>query len=247
MRIMILLVLMCGFASLVEGSVKLSPAASGLSLSYPLGCTGAHKPASEPFCVVGTAALSDVLELTLSVNIFDVDDPTKSVYFHIELATRGTEPAGLNITGGGSAKVVEEEKLFGAVVFAVIISADTVGDGRGKYDPATNRWTADIEVHADAQADIFGADAIDLPISKVVTARNGPNYDIGFDALFKETTGDSDAAGISIAFDLSLNTKESNLFFWELVGEGQLHIWLDPFIDLTPTVEVVKKEFKLST
>ncbi|EER12384.1 hypothetical protein Pmar_PMAR001183 [Perkinsus marinus ATCC 50983] len=244
MRIMILLVLTCGFASLVEGSVRLRPAAAS-PVSYPAGCTGAHKPASEPFCAVGTMDLSDVFKLNITFYIFDVDDPTKSVYFHIELATNGTEPAGLNITGGGSAKVVEKEELWGAVVFAVTISADTVGDGRGKYDPATGRWTADIEVHADAQADIFGEDAIDLPISKVVTVHNGPNYDIGFDALFKETTGDSDDAGISIAFDLSLNTKTGDLFTWELVGEGQLHIWLDPLIDLTPTVEVVKKEFKL--
>ncbi|KAF4732670.1 hypothetical protein FOZ62_008704 [Perkinsus olseni] len=98
------------------------------------------------------------------------------------MANNNTTPTGLNVTGGGSAKMV--------------------------------------------------------PIFKVVTAHIGPHFDFGLEAIFKETTGDSDDAGISIAFDLTMNTKNHDLFTWDIVGEGKLHIWWKPAIDLTPTIDV---------
>ncbi|KAF4676618.1 hypothetical protein FOL46_000082 [Perkinsus olseni] len=191
------------------------------------------------------------VEVTLHVNItvyiFDVDDPKKSVNFHIEIANNNTTPTGLNITGGGSAKVVKKEELFGAVELSVTVSAATIGDGRGKYDPSTGRYLADIKVNADAKASALDYDALDLPVSKVVTAHIGPNYDFGLEAIFKESTGDSKDAGISIAFDLTMNTKNHDLFTWDLVGEGKLHIWWKPaHIDITPTIDVFNKEFKLA-
>ncbi|KAF4694083.1 hypothetical protein FOZ60_009197 [Perkinsus olseni] len=170
-------------------------------ISYPADCTGDEGPATEPFCVTGSFNTSGGFKLNITVYIFDVDDPKKSVNFHIEMANNNTTPTGLNVTGGGSAKVVKKEELFGAVELSV-----TMG-----------------------------------PISKVVTAHIGPHFDFGLEAIFEESTGDSDDAGISIAFDLTMNTKNHDLFTWEIVGEGKLHIWWKPAIDLTPTIDVFNK------
>ncbi|KAF4716882.1 hypothetical protein FOZ63_025955 [Perkinsus olseni] len=225
---LVFLTAMYGVAALVDGSVeRMAPRRLyDTPISYPADCTGDFK-------------------LNITVYIFDVDDPKKSVNFHIEMANDNTTPTGLNVTGGGSAKVVKKEELFGAVELSVTVSAATIGDGRGKYDPSTGRYLADIKVNADAKASALDYDALDLPVSKVVTAHIGPNYDFGLEAIFKESTGDSDDAGISIAFDLTMNTKNHNLFTWEIVGEGKLHIWWKPGIDLTPTIDVFNKEFKL--
>ncbi|EEQ99709.1 hypothetical protein Pmar_PMAR010972 [Perkinsus marinus ATCC 50983] len=241
---MMLLIFVCGFAPFVESSIKLRRAA-GSPISYPKGCTGAHKPATEPFCATGTIGFAGMFTVNMTVYVFDINDPTKSVHFHVELATHGVKPTGLNITGGGSAEVVKKEELGGAVAGSVTIEANTVGDGRGKYDPKTDTWTADIGIKATVEGDVFGHDAINLPISKVVTAHIGPNSDFGMEALFKETTGDSNNQGISIAFDLTMNTKNHDLFTWELIGEGQLHVWLHPLVNWKPSIDVIHKEFKI--
>ncbi|KAF4753201.1 hypothetical protein FOZ63_013093, partial [Perkinsus olseni] len=163
---------MYGAAALVDGSVErgVPRRLFNSPISYPAGCTGAEKPATEPFCATGTFDTSGGLKANMTVYIFDVDDPKKSVNFHFEMATNNTTPTGLNITGGGSAKVVKKKELGGTVGLSVTVSAATIGHGRGKYDPSTGRYLADIEVHADAAASVFGYDALDLPVSKVVTA-----------------------------------------------------------------------------
>ncbi|KAF4694096.1 hypothetical protein FOZ60_009208 [Perkinsus olseni] len=222
---LVFLTAICGAAPLVDNWVELGVARSlyDTPISYPVNCTGAEKPATEPFCVVGSFNTSVGSKLNITVYIFNVGNLKKSVNFHIEIANNNTSPTGLNITGGGSAKVVKKEELFGAVELSVTVSAATIGDGRGKYDPSTGRYLADIKVNADAKASALDYDVLDLPVSKVVTAHIGPNYDFGLEAIFKESTGDSDDAGISIAFDLTMNTKNHDLFTWDLVGEaGQI-------------------------
>ncbi|EER12325.1 hypothetical protein Pmar_PMAR001122 [Perkinsus marinus ATCC 50983] len=241
MRIMILLVLMCGFASLVDGSVKLRRAAAS-PVSYPSGCTGAHQPASEGFCAVGTIDQSDVFKLNMTVYIFDIDDPTKSVYFHIESATNGGEPAGLNITGGGRAKVYGVD--IGPIVFAGSISAVTVGDGRGKYDPSTSTWTAGIDVQTEYERYAFGKRTFDAFISKVATARNSLNDGVGLGAVLGEKWGNS-IFGSSITVTLNLNSKMSDMYTWDLYVEYQFSMWAP----LSPPIiygTELKRTFKLS-
>ncbi|EER15360.1 hypothetical protein Pmar_PMAR001412 [Perkinsus marinus ATCC 50983] len=147
MRTMLLLVLMCGFASLVGGSVR--------HVSAPQGCTGVRKPSSSQFCAVGTID-TDASKVNITIYIFDIDDPSKSVYFHIQLAANGSEPAGLNITGGGIAKVNIVQVVKGMLFVPIRLSAETVAGGRGHYDPSTGRWTADITVIADADFMVSG-------------------------------------------------------------------------------------------
>ncbi|EEQ99710.1 hypothetical protein Pmar_PMAR010973 [Perkinsus marinus ATCC 50983] len=239
---MMLLIFVCGFAPFVESSIKLRQAA-GSPVSYPEGCTGAHKPATEPFCATGTIGRVGMFTVNMTLYLFDINDPTKSVHFHVELATRAKKPVGLNITGGGSAEVVKKEGLGGAVAGSVTIEANTVGDGRGKYDPKTDTWTADIGIKATVEGGVLGLDTINLPISNVATAHIGPNYDFGIQALFKKTTGYSNNQGISIAFDLTMNTK-NDIFTWELIGEGGFHIWLHPLVNWARSIDVIHKEFK---
>ncbi|EER12326.1 hypothetical protein Pmar_PMAR001123 [Perkinsus marinus ATCC 50983] len=245
MRIMILLVLMCAFASLIDGSVELRRAAA-IPISYPSGCTGAHKPASEPFCAVGTIDQSDVFKLNMTVYIFDIDDPTKSVYFHIESATTSggplIEPAGLNITGGGRAKVMGLD--IGPIVYTGYMSAVTVGDGRGKYDPSTDTWTADIKVQAQVELYQFGKRTFYLFMSNVFAASNDLIFGVDLGVVLQKQWGNP-VMNITMTFIFNLNSKMDDMYTWDLFGQYQWRIW-GPFSppDRYTTV-FIDKEFQI--
>mmetsp|Transcript_6216 Transcript_6216/g.7065 ORF Transcript_6216/g.7065 Transcript_6216/m.7065 type:complete len:92 (-) Transcript_6216:210-485(-) len=86
------------------------------------------------------------------------------------MALNGSQPAGLNITGGGCANVVDKELARGILEGTVELCTQTVGDGRGKFDEKTGNWNAEVEIKATAAASIFG-ESISLPVNKVVQAQ----------------------------------------------------------------------------
>ncbi|KAF4691595.1 hypothetical protein FOZ60_015174 [Perkinsus olseni] len=210
------------------------------------GCSKDKKAKEEPFCVVGTFDFTDALKLSVTTYLFDLEDAPKSTSLHFDMAIKNSAPAGLNVTGGGCAKVADKKELDDIVEGAVVLCTETVGDGVGKYDPTTGDWSADLLVKAFVEAKAFGSDFITLPaISKVVTARMGPNYDFGVDASFEESTGDEDDKGMSIAFDLTMNNKDGSITTWELNGAAKFRVWWDPFFDKHPEAKLFSRVFDL--
>ncbi|KAF4748961.1 hypothetical protein FOZ63_032149 [Perkinsus olseni] len=209
------------------------------SVVYPKGCSKDKKSKEEPFCVVGTFDFTDALKLSVTTYLFDLEDAPKSTSLHFDMAIKDSAPAGLN-------QLADKKELDDIVEGAVVLCSETVGDGVGKYDPTTGDWSADLLVKAFVEAKAFGSDFITLPaISKVITARMGPNYGFGVDASFEESTGDEDDQGMSIAFDLTMNNKDGSIITWELKGAAKFRVWWDPFFDKHPEAELFSTVFDL--
>ncbi|EER15359.1 hypothetical protein Pmar_PMAR001412 [Perkinsus marinus ATCC 50983] len=236
MRTMLLLVLMCGFASLVGGSVR--------HVSAPQGCTGVRKPSSSQFCAVGTID-TDASKVNITIYIFDIDDPSKSVYFHIQLAANGSEPAGLNITGGGIAKVNIVQVVKGMLFVPIRLSAETVAGGRGHYDPSTGRWTADITVIADADFMVSGESDLYMRMGNIVKTNMSEDHDFRLLTQLEGRTGDK-FRGMDVGLELKLRTLESDLYTWEIFCKDKYHVWLFPIADITNWHYYIWNTFNLS-
>ncbi|KAF4731296.1 hypothetical protein FOZ62_006376, partial [Perkinsus olseni] len=138
------------FSLFVTGAALISDSAGTTrrlvpgSVVYPKGCSKDKKSKEEPFCVVGTFDFTDALKLSVTTYLFDLEDAPKSTSLHFDMAIKDSAPAGLNVTGGGCAKVADKKELDDIVEGAVVLCTETVGDGVGKYDPTTGDWSADL-------------------------------------------------------------------------------------------------------
>ncbi|KAF4661885.1 hypothetical protein FOL47_006517 [Perkinsus chesapeaki] len=233
----------CGISA--GGPLSLRRLDGPTPFAFPANCTAEKKPDSEAFCALGTLSYTPGLKVNMTVYLFDAKETTKSTHFHIEMALNGSQPAGLNITGGGCANVVDKEFAEGLLEGSVELCTETVGDGRGKLDEKTGNWNAEVQVKATAEASVFGK-SFTLPVTKVVQAHIGPNYDFGLDASFQKSTGDERNEGLGIVFDLTMNTKDHSLFTWELIGAVKLHVWWHPLFDKEPEVKLFHKDFNIS-
>ncbi|KAF4738069.1 hypothetical protein FOZ63_032060 [Perkinsus olseni] len=205
--------------------------------SYPSGCTGEMKPKDEPFCAVGTVDSAPIQRVSIGIYIFDVEDTHKSTHLQFDMAIKDSVPIGLNVTGGGCARVADKKELHDAMEGVVTLCTEPVGDGVGHHDRRTGYWNAEFSVKADAECLVFGTEFNKISaVSKVVTAQIGPNKNFAFDASFEESTGDERNKGMPIAFDLTMNARDSRFSSWELKGAAVFHIW--PQSRVTDAVEL---------
>jgi len=230
-----------GYVASVRDSLP-APHLGGTSpFSIPKGCTPQKKPDSDAFCALGTISFTPDIILNITVYLFDAIDHSKSTHFHIEAALNGSQPVGLNVTGDGCANVVDKE-MAGGMLGMVELCSQTFGDGRGKFDEKSGNWIADVGLKVHAATKIFGK-SLSLPVNKVTQAHIGPNYDFGLDAKFEETTGDKKSKGLSIAFDLTFNTKDYSPLIWELDGAVTLHAWWNSLFNFKWKIDLFHKEF----
>ncbi|KAF4649781.1 hypothetical protein FOL46_001495 [Perkinsus olseni] len=209
------------------------------SASFPEGCTGARKPASESFCITAAVRLVQDGGADITMFIFGDDDPTKSTNYRMEYTPLSSRP-NFRATGGGSAKAVQVG-FPGILGASVTLSTETSGDGGATFYPHTRKETANTGMTIDAEVCALGT-CFDLASSSTnITADAGPDLAAGMEANFKASTGNSNC-GVSIDYDLKMKIRDRNIFTWLMTGEGKLSFWFAPFINLTRPIYVFQKE-----
>ncbi|KAF4751259.1 hypothetical protein FOZ62_007506 [Perkinsus olseni] len=199
---------------------------SSVPFVAPPGCSPTIKSIAENYCVNGTYSAGSTMDLAMTLNVFDVTIPTRTVTLGIQTNLNEGNATTVTAMTGGCATILKQT----IVIFLLDgeITACTSGGGKGKYDPALPGYVSAIDLSGQLKFTSGKKNITDYNYSLPGYVHAGNRFDMGMAASVYNSSGDPKGIGVNSTFFITMNNTAGSLFDWRIFVGLSTDSWAYP-------------------